>query len=116
MPDGSSSAAPVMSPGPSLRIQSRIVFHITHVLRRWRGEYNPRHSVKRRHQAGARHNRKKARVERALKWGRVSHPPKALGKQAVVVGTDIPVLGLGEEYRADDERHDRNHDRIPQAV
>src|SRR5450631_1846763 len=40
MPDGSSSAAPVIRPGPSCRAQSRIVLFIA-LLHRRRGEYNP---------------------------------------------------------------------------
>ena len=42
--------------------------------------------------------------------------PFRLRKHAVVVGADIPTFGLGQKDRADNERHKRDHDGIPQPI
>ena len=47
---------------------------------------------------------------------RTSRPPRRSGQHAVIVGPDVPVLGLGQEEGSNDERHDRTDDGVPSSA
>src|SRR5213079_550991 len=84
--------------------------------RRRRPDRMPRDRVA--DQARAAHIKQGPLEKRALPLPkeRATRPLSDSGQHAVVVGADVAVLGLAQEDRTDDQRHDRNDDRVPQTV
>src|SRR5450631_2379769 len=103
MPDGSSSAAPVIRPGPSCRAQSRSLLFIS-LLHRRRGEYNPQRTTGTKKSPGS-----------CRGFACKKQAGCVIESTSLPVGFDVAVLVVAQENCADHESHQCHDDRVPQA-
>src|ERR1700681_2368643 len=107
MPEGSSSAAPVIRPGPSWRAHSRIFF----MSASRRGAPTGAGRV---YNAGNGAKMKKSPGSSPGLFSQLTSSKRGLAR--LEVRLDVTILVIAQEDQADDEGHDRHDDRIPESV